>query len=46
MDERTAAVGALLRLDTAPGRGTIVTVTWTQPRPRERSGPIPLGGGA
>jgi signal transduction histidine kinase len=44
MQERTASVGAQLRIDTARGRGTSVTVTWSQSRTAPRpAGTFPVG---
>jgi signal transduction histidine kinase len=47
MNERTAAVGAHLRIDSARGRGTSVTVSWTESRAApDQSGPLPLANDA
>jgi signal transduction histidine kinase len=44
MNERAAAVGAQLRIVSAPGRGTSVTVTWAASASTNPSGPVPLAG--
>jgi signal transduction histidine kinase len=33
MRERAVAIGAALTIDSAPGRGTVVTVAWPNPEP-------------